>query len=280
MKSVIAGWKRQPLSMRLLRGFLGLTFIYAGLDKLLDPSFIPQGFVESVSAYAQTSPISSLLSLAAEHPTLFAWVIIISELSIGIFTLLGAAALPAALGGMLLSLTLWLSSSWNVRPYFLAADPAYLVMWSVYAFSLPRSKKAFSIERREAGVAFVGALAVGAIAFFGRRSKKQVVEPTASASGKTVVALANLPVGSTFAFDSSQGPAVLIRLADNKVVAYTTKCTHEGCTVQFNRGRKLLECPCHGATFDPSREAAPTPPASRPLSKIQVAIKGANVVEV
>lgn len=282
MKAILASWRRQSVSMRVLRAFLGLTFIYAGWDKVSDPLFITQGFVDSVTAYSQTSPISSLLTMAAERPEIFGWLIIISELAIGAFTLTGAAAFPAAAGGAALSLTLWLSSSWNVRPYFLAADPAYLVMWVVYALSLTRPKKILVIERREAAQAILATAIVGVAAFFGRRNKAIATTDSSHspAKGETIVALADFPVGSTHAFTSSQGKAIAIRLSETKIVAYTTECTHEGCAVQFDRGRKLLECPCHGATFDPAKDAAPTPPANRPLTKINVAIKGKNVVEL
>lgn len=290
MNHVIASWKRQPIAIRVLRAFLGLTFIYAGWDKVSDPSFLPKGFTDSVTGFAASSPISSLLNIAGEHPMLFGWLIIVSELAIGIFTLLGAAALPAALGGLALSLTLWLSSSWNVRPYFLAADPAYIVLWATYALSLPKRSKKLISDRREFNVALIGAAVVGAFAFLGKRTAEESNEsaasptkPRSTANGgkaKVIVALANVPVGGTHKFNSSQGAAILIRMTESKMVAYTTKCTHEGCTVQFNPGRTLLECPCHGATFDPAKDAAPTRPASRPLTKVNVAIQGSNIVEL
>lgn len=279
---MVASWRRQPLSVRVLRAFLGLTFLYAGWDKVSDSSFISRGFVDSVTAYAQTSPISSLLTFAGSKPEVFGWLIIISELAIGAFTLTGAAAFPAAVGGAALSLTLWLSSSWNVRPYFLAADPAYLVLWVVYALSLSRPKKAVLLERREATQALFATAIVGAVAFFGRRRQQppstEAHQP--STTGGVIVALADLPVGSTHTFTSKQGKAIAIRLSETKVVAYTSECTHEGCTVAFDRSRKLLECPCHGATFDPANNASPTAPARSPLTKINVAIKGSDVVEL
>jgi len=55
------------------------------------------------------------------------------------------------------------------------------------------------------------------------------------------------------------GPAALVRLADGSVVAYSRVCTHAGCQVGFDPQAMLLVCLCHGAEFDPSYQAQPTP---------------------
>ena len=66
-------WKRQTLSQRVLRFFLGCTWIYAGWDKASDPGFLSQGaptFIGTqLAAYAQNSPISGLLQHTIEHAT-------------------------------------------------------------------------------------------------------------------------------------------------------------------------------------------------------------------
>ncbi|MBL10585.1 MAG: arsenate reductase (azurin) small subunit [Acidiferrobacteraceae bacterium] len=65
-----------------------------------------------------------------------------------------------------------------------------------------------------------------------------------------------------FAYPDKSSPAVLIRLDDsaingigpnNEIVAYSQLCTHKGCPVSYRPERKMLICPCHWSTFDPSR---------------------------
>ncbi|MEV7183108.1 Rieske 2Fe-2S domain-containing protein [Kitasatospora sp. NPDC093102] len=119
-----------------LRLFLGVTFVYAALDKLSDAHFLggagdPASFVsQTQAAKAGGSPISFLLGPALDHPTLFALALAFGELAIGLGTLLGLWGRVAALGGALLNLSLWLTISWSVAPYYLGNDLAYLMAWT------------------------------------------------------------------------------------------------------------------------------------------------------
>jgi thiosulfate dehydrogenase (quinone) large subunit len=201
--------------------------------------------------------------------------IIAAEIGVGVFTLLGVGALLAALGGIALTLTLWLSTSWNVRPYFLAADPAYLALWSVYAVDLyrSRSRRRVVLDRR----GFLrGSLAAGLVAAIALIAKRTAGTPTAKAGGS--IPLDEIDIGGAATFESSQGPAIAIRTGKQEVIAYSAKCTHEGCLVNYEGDRNLLVCPCHGATFDPNKQGAPTAPASRPLKEIAVRIDSSGQV--
>jgi hypothetical protein len=43
---LVEGWKRQQPAIRVLRAFLGVTFLYAGGQKLADPNFLHAGSID------------------------------------------------------------------------------------------------------------------------------------------------------------------------------------------------------------------------------------------
>jgi thiosulfate dehydrogenase [quinone] large subunit len=118
-----------------LRLFLGGTFVYAALDKLTDPAFFdpraPTYIGQQMAGYVRTgSPLSWLLTnLAIPHATVFGALIALGELWIGLATLAGLLTRVAALGGLALSLTFYLTSSWAISPYFMGPDLPYALGW-------------------------------------------------------------------------------------------------------------------------------------------------------
>ncbi|MEV6808180.1 DoxX family protein [Streptomyces sp. NPDC017248] len=116
-----------------LRLFLGATFVYAGLDKLTDSSFLRSGGAGSIGdtlrAARDSAAVPALIDLALKNPAGFGYAIALGELAVGIGTLLGLFGRLAALGGALISLSLWLTVSWATTPYYYGNDLAYLMAW-------------------------------------------------------------------------------------------------------------------------------------------------------
>lgn len=116
-----------------LRIFLGVTFIYAGIDKLTDSQFMAatgSGSIgELMRSVRDTSAVPALVDLSLKSPEGFGYAIALGELAVGIGTLVGLLARLAALGGALISLSLWLTVSWQTEPYYYGNDLAYLMAW-------------------------------------------------------------------------------------------------------------------------------------------------------
>ncbi|WP_263169662.1 DoxX family membrane protein [Streptomyces sp. SCSIO ZS0520] len=116
-----------------LRLFLGVTFVYAGLDKLTDSAFLSahgSGSIgETMRSVRDTSAVPWLVDLALKSPVGFGYAIGLGELAVGLGILLGLLGRLAALGGALISLSLWLTVSWTTEPYYYGNDLAYLMAW-------------------------------------------------------------------------------------------------------------------------------------------------------
>src|SRR5438128_2017983 len=102
--SSISTWILTPLRL-----FLGITFTYAGLQKLTDPQFFQPstpGYVgKQISAFATGSPLHNfLLQIVVPHASFFGALVAYGEIAIGIATMLGLLLRPAAFFGLLISL--------------------------------------------------------------------------------------------------------------------------------------------------------------------------------
>lgn len=119
------GWVLLPLRL-----FLGITMVYAGLLKCFDPSYLdpnsPNGVQAQMTAAASSSPIGGLVSFTAEHAALFGLTIAFAELIVGLGVLLGLWTRIAAIGGLLLSLSFFLTVSWGTTPYFFGPDIVFI----------------------------------------------------------------------------------------------------------------------------------------------------------
>lgn len=289
LKSLAESWKSQAIAIRILRGWLGLTWIYAGWDKATDPGFLTKGSASFIgtqlSGYSTQSPIGTLFNKLIEHSTAVGIIVMLSEVAIGLATLLWISPTLAAFGGFTMSVGLWLASSFHVSPYFLASDSAYAILWLVYFLTLVGNRRTVDVALDRRGAIRIGALGGVAVALsllgkaFPKSSAKAVETKTTAGSAVKVLALSKIAVGQTHQFALSNGsPAVLFR-TKNGVFAYSAVCTHQGCTVAYQSSKKTLYCPCHGAEFDPfGNGKAVAGPARDPLSTVKVKIEGNWVV--
>ena len=141
-----AGWAFQsaPWTRRLhepgwlilpLRAFLGITFSYAGLQKLANPDYLdpakPTSVVGPTSTPTRQPDRAAARAVRARPDPGRAYLIAFGELSVGLGTLAGLCTRVAAGGGALLALTFFLTVSWNTAYYYCGADIVFVFAWTV-----------------------------------------------------------------------------------------------------------------------------------------------------
>jgi thiosulfate dehydrogenase (quinone) large subunit len=142
---VLESWRSQTWPVRVLRAFLGVTFLYAGVQKFADPNFLHSGTPDYIGSqllvFQRGSPIHALLAVSGHFPVLTGIGIAMLEIAIGLGTLLGTAPIIFAALGMAVNIILFLSASWHARPYFLGSDSVYAVAWLAVLTGLVTAKR-------------------------------------------------------------------------------------------------------------------------------------------
>ena len=123
----------------MLRAFLGVTFTFAGLQKLANPKFFSAtaagSFQQQLRGSILTSPLHHLLTPALHASTPVAVLISFGEIAVGLGTLAGLFGRIAAIGGLLLSLSFFLTVSYNDNPYYYGPDIVFLFAWTPFVLA-------------------------------------------------------------------------------------------------------------------------------------------------
>jgi Rieske Fe-S protein len=91
------------------------------------------------------------------------------------------------------------------------------------------------------------------------------------------IAAASLEVGGFTTAKTPDGkPVIVTRPAQDKVLAFSAVCTHQGCQVVPSGER--LSCPCHGSQFDLHSGEVLSGPAKRPLPRVAARLQGQQIV--
>lgn len=101
----------------------------------------------------------------------------------------------------------------------------------------------------------------------------------ASQNGSFVLTnLATLEAGAGQAFTFPDGePGLIFKTLDGKSGAVSAKCTHAGCTVEWDGRAKIpLRCPCHESQFDLNGQVV-SGPAKAPLKHYAVSENGGEL---
>lgn len=96
---------------------------------------------------------------------------------------------------------------------------------------------------------------------------------------KAVALEGDIAIGEAkvFAYPGPQDNCLLIRLGEERFVAYSQKCTHLSCAVVYSAQRRRLECPCHEGYFSVEDGHVIQGPPPRPLPRIELERSGGQL---
>lgn len=81
-----------------------------------------------------------------------------------------------------------------------------------------------------------------------------------------------------FNYPKREDGAVLVRNSDGEYVAFSRKCAHLGCSIEFDAMRRCLACPCHRGTYDSQTGYVVYGPPPRPLDQIVLQVRAGGEV--
>ena len=293
------GWALLPL-----RGFLAVVYLYAGISKIADSRFLdpssPASLHATLAAVRNASPIRSLLGPVADHTFAFGLLIAFAEIAVGIGIGIGLLTRVAALGGMVLALSLWLTVSWGAEPWYTSADLVYLFaftplllagagVWSLDAWlDAIKARRPDTGEDRFrravliAGAAVLGGVLAAGATLFRRSSSARTAGSSASGAsttpGAALATTSQVPVGGgKQTTDPVTGdPTWILQLSAGRYTAYDAVCPHQGCPVTFVSPSDGFHCPCHGSTFA-ADGALISGPATSGLRAIPIRVDGTEI---
>lgn len=84
--------------------------------------------------------------------------------------------------------------------------------------------------------------------------------------------------GLYFNYPSRNDPAVLFRMSEGEFRAYSRRCSHAGCSVEFDAPSQCLRCPCHRGAYDARVGQVIFGPPRRPLDQIVLQVRAGGQI--
>ena len=101
---------------------------------------------------------------------------------------------------------------------------------------------------------------------------------------RAIVPVADVAIGVPYLFryPGDSDPAILVRLSDTDVVAFSQKCSHLGCVVYYEPGDEpdggRWHCPCHEGNFEARTGSVISGPPTRPLGRIDLEVRDDGMI--
>ena len=81
-----------------------------------------------------------------------------------------------------------------------------------------------------------------------------------------------------FDYPKSNEPAVLLRTMDGQYLAFSRKCAHLGCSIDFDKAQRCLVCPCHRGMYDSRTGYVLYGPPPKPLDQIILQVRAGGEI--
>jgi cytochrome b6-f complex iron-sulfur subunit len=120
------------------------------------------------------------------------------------------------------------------------------------------------------GIAYGAAIAYPVFRFLNSPVEEAIIE-----AAVRVVTIPNgdkLAKGTAQTFKFGPFPAMLIHHPDGTWSAFSSVCTHLGCTVRYDPALVRITCACHGGQYDPVTGKNIAGPPPKPLTRFDVKV--------
>ena len=87
----------------------------------------------------------------------------------------------------------------------------------------------------------------------------------------------DIPPNTGVIFRFGGEPGLLVRTAEGDLRAFSARCTHLNCTVQYDPAARNIVSACHGGEFDLNGKNVAGPPP-KPLPSYSVNVRGDEIV--
>ena len=97
-----------------------------------------------------------------------------------------------------------------------------------------------------------------------------------------IARVSDVAVGGTigFSYPRPHDICILIQPEAGKFVAYSRRCTHLSCPVDYQHEHNRLYCPCHNGAFSVKDGAVLQGPPPHPLPQIMLEVRGDDIYAV
>lgn len=91
--------------------------------------------------------------------------------------------------------------------------------------------------------------------------------------------VADVPVGGflAFTYPRETDPCILLQPEQGKFVAYSRRCTHLSCPVEYQADHQRLYCPCHNGAFSLEDGHVLQGPPPRALPRIELEVSNGEI---